>query len=127
MLGTCKTKLNQKDKFSKLIDFKIKKQKKETIKQVLILYTWTLSFTEISEILQCPLSLNGIAGMNSQELKITMSALSLLFCAVIDMNAFFFLFKNTLLIAHVCVYSQCPSLSRNFAAVRIYWDCSQRF
>lgn len=92
MLGTCKTKLNQKDKFSKLIDFKIKKQKKETIKQVLILYTWTLSFTEISEILQCPLSLNGIAGMNSQELKITMSALSLLFCAVIDMNAFFFSF-----------------------------------
>lgn len=44
MLGTCKTKMNQKDKVSNLLDFKIKREKKERIKQVVILYMWTLKF-----------------------------------------------------------------------------------
>lgn len=66
---------------------------------------WILSFAEISEILQSPFSLTGTAGGNSQELKITMSAVFPLCCAGIDI-LFFFFFLHTLLIAHIlCTHS----------------------
>lgn len=60
--------MNQKDKVSNLIEYKVKREKKQLSKCPS--YTLlTLNFTEISEIPQCPLFLSGTAGMNTQEFK----------------------------------------------------------
>ena len=120
MLDSCEMELNQRDKISNFIEFKIKRGNNLTsVCFILVNFNkfhrnlWNFPMPTVlkwNNWAEQPGIWNYLVSSPS------FMAFGIIICDFLK-----------LIIAHVCVYSQCPSLSRNFVAVCIYWESSLRY